>query len=260
VTFQLKSLAKVPDAWIDYIRKHSETVIEIRPRLAESIPTTGGIHHIVTENDVGPFSAGGQQLGCQSSPPPVATVPLSISSGRRDTFAVGVQLTSKSLSCVGEAFLLGTEFLTIRKGHRQVFAVWFAPLSGRVFVRFPAGEGLVAQGMPDLMEAADATEVASLEMGSIEAFMFVSTSGGMSFGRRRIASGERSDVEWSGEVPAEFLPPSPVKKYASLTFQVDKLVETAQISITWAGQVLPISAALPMPTPAFDSIWRNHDW
>jgi len=117
----------------------------------------------------------------------------------------------------------------------------------------------VAQGLPDLIAAADATEVASLEMGGIEAFLFVSLTGGISFGRRRIAGGKRSDMEWSGEVPADFLPPSSVEKYASLTFQVDKLLETARISITWAGQVLPISAALPVSRQTFDSIWRSHE-
>jgi len=260
VTFQLKSLARVPDSWIDCIRKRSETVIEIQPRLAECVSTIGELHHNATEDNVDPSSAGDQQQGRQSAPPAIATVPLSISSARRDTFAVGVQLASKSLGCVGEAFLLGAEFLTIRKGQEQVFTVCFSPMSGMVFVRFPGGEGLAAQGLPDLIAAADATEVASLEMGSIEAFMFVSTSGSMSFGRRRIAGGERGDMEWTGEVPADFLPPSPIKKYASLTFQVDKLPETAQISITWVGQVLPISAALPMPRDEFDSIWRSHDW
>lgn len=250
----------MPDSWIDHIRKRSETVIEIQPRLAEIVSTVGGLQDDATEDNVGPSSAGGRQDERQSAPPAVATVPLSVGGGRRDTFAVGVQLASNSLSRVGEAFLLGAEFLTIRKGERQVFAVCFSPMSGRIFVRFPTGEGIVAQGLSDLSAAANATEVVSQEIGIIEAFMFVSGSGGVSFGRRRIAVGEKGDMEWSGEVPREFLPPSSVEKYASLTFQVDKLLEKAQISITWAGQVLPISAALPISQHTFDSIWHGYEW
>merc|ERR1712113_1143594 len=99
----------------------------------------------------------------------------------------------------------------------------------------------------------------SPEMDAVEAFMFVSASGGISFGRRRTAGGEGSNVEWSGELPREFLPLS-VERYASLTFQVDKLMEKAQISITWAGEVLPISAALPASQHTFDSVWQTHEW
>jgi len=260
IAFQLKSLARVPDSWIDCIRKRSETVIEIQPRLAKSISTLGGLQHGGTEDNVGPVSAGGQQQEQQSGTPAVATVPLSIGGSRRDTFAVGVQLASKRLGSVGEAFLLGAEFLTVWNGQGQVFTVCFSPLSGRVFVKFPTGEGLVAQGLPDLTAAADATEVESLALGCVEAFMFVNTSGSISFGRRHSAGGKKGNVEWSGELPREFLPPLSVEKYASLTFQIDKLLEAAQISITWAGQVLPISAALPASQHTFDSIWRSHEW
>mmetsp|Transcript_109497 Transcript_109497/g.212022 ORF Transcript_109497/g.212022 Transcript_109497/m.212022 type:complete len:322 (+) Transcript_109497:121-1086(+) len=239
---QLKSLVRVPDSWIDCIRKRSETVIEIKPRLAESVSTVGGVHQGGTED---------------IAPPAIATVPLSIGGGRWDTFAVGVQLASKCLGCVGEAFLLGAEFMTIRNGQRQVFTVCFSPMSGRVFVRFPAGEGLVAHPLPDLVAAACGSEV---ELDAVEAFMFVSTSGNLSFGRRQTARGQNGHVEWSGELPQEFLPPLAVEKNASLTFQIDKLMEKAQISITWAGQMLPISAALPTSQHTFDSVWQNHEW
>jgi len=190
----------------------------------------------------------------------VAAVPLSIGGCRTDTFAVGVQLVSKCLGCVGEAFLLGAECLTIRDGQEQVFTVCFSPISGRVFIRFPGGAGMVALGLPDFIAGADATEVASLGMEGIEAFMFVSTSGSIFFGRRRTAGSDRGNVEWCGELPPEFFPRLSLKNYASLTFQVDKLLETAQISITWVGQLLPASAALPTSRDRFDSIWLSYEW
>jgi len=258
VAVQLKNLAKVPDSWIDCIRKRSDTVIVIQPRLAESVPTTGMLQQSSgTEDNVGPSSARRQQQGQQSSPPAVATVPLSIGGSRWDAFAVGVHLASKCLGCVGEACLLGADFMTVRHGQEQVFTVCFSPMSGRVFVRFPAGEGLVAHPLPDLVAAACGSEV---ELDAVEAFMFVSTSGNLSFGRRQTARGQNGHVEWSGELPQEFLPPLAVEKNASLTFQIDKLMEKAQISITWAGQMLPISAALPTSQHTFDSVWQNHEW
>jgi len=170
--------------------------------------------------------------------------------------------SSQSLGSVGEAFLLGAEFLNVQNGQGRAFAVCFSPVSGRVFKRFPAGQGMVAQVLPDLSAVADATEVVPLEIGGIEAFMFVSTSCGISFGRRRTAGGEKGKVEWSRELQLcqEFLAPLSVEKYASLTFQVDKLLESAKISVTWAGKSLPISAALPTLRHTFDGIWRGHEW
>jgi len=250
---QLNHLTRVPESWKDCICKRSETVIEIQPRrLAESVSTFRGVH----------LYAGDLPQRWQCATPAVAAVPLSIGGWRGDTLAVGIQLESQSLGCVGEAFLLGAEFINVQNGQGWVFTVCFSPVSGRVFIRFPTGEGMEAQGLSDLIAGADATEVAPLERGPIEAFMFVSTSCGISFGRRRTAGGEKGIVEWSGELELyqEFLAPVSVEKYASLTFQVDKLQESAKISITWAGKSLPISAALPTLWRTFDGIWRRHEW
>jgi len=259
MTLQLKSLVRVPEIWTSCICKRSETVIEIQPRPTDSVSTIWGPHHGGTEDYVGPCSAG----GWESSPPTVAAVPLSIGGSCTDTFAVGVQLVSKNLGCVGEAFLLGAEFLTVRD-QEQAFTICFSPISGRVFIRWHSGAGMVALGLPNFIAAAHATEVAPLEMGGIEAFMFVSPSGGIFFGRRRTASSHKGGMEWCGELPAEFFPQLsprlPIKQYASLTFQVDKLLETAQISITWAGQLLPVSVPLPRSRHRFDSIWLNYEW
>jgi hypothetical protein len=149
---------------------------------------------------------------------------------------------------------LGAEFLTVRNWQKQGFTISFSPITGRVFIRLSGGADMVVQGLPDLSAAADSTEGASLEMEGIEVFMFASTSGGVFFGRRRTAGSERGNVEWSGELLPEFLPPLSVEKYASLTFQVDKLREKAQISITWAGQTLPIWAPLPASQHTFGSV------
>jgi len=256
VTLHLKRLVRLPETWKDSIRKLSETVIEIQPRPAESVSTIGELRHGGSDDYAGPSSVGGREF----APPAVAAVPLSIGGCRRDTFAVGVQLVSTNLGCVGEAFLLGAECLTVRDGLEQVYTVCFSPISGRVFIRLPGGASMVALGLPDFMAGADATEVASLEMGGIEAFMFVSTSVGILFGRRRTDGSNKGNVEWCGELPAEFFPRLSLKKYASLTFQIDKLLETAQISIMSAGQLLPLSAALPTSWHKFDSIWRSYEW
>jgi len=260
VILQLKSLTRVPESWIEFVHKSSDTVIEIQPRLAESVSAIGGLHRGGREGYVGPSSVGGQRQRRPSAPPTVAAVPLSVGGCYGDAIAVGVQLTSRSLGSVGEAFLLGVDFLGSWNGQGQVFTVCFSPVSGRVFLRFPDGEGLVAMGLPDLTAAAGTTELASLEMGSIEAFMFMSTLGGISFGRRRAAGGKKCNMEWCGELPPEFLPTLSEEKYASLTFQVDKLLDKATISITWAGQLLPFSAPLPTSPHTFCSIWGNYDW
>jgi len=258
---QLNYLISVPESWKDCICKRSETVIDIQPRrLVESVSTIRGLHHAGTEDYVGSFSAEDRQQGWQSATPAVAAVPLSISGWRGDTLAVCIQLASQSLGSVGEAFLLGAEFLNVQNGQGRAFAVCFSPVSGRVFKRFPAGQGMVAQVLPDLSAVADATEVVPLEIGGIEAFMFVSTSCGISFGRRRTAGGKKGNVEWSRELYEELLAPLSVDKYASLTFQVDKLLESAQISISWAGKILPISTALPTSRPTFYGVWRSHEW
>jgi len=242
---QLNYLTRVPESWKDCICKRSETVIEIQPRgLAQTVSTIQGLH----------LYAGDQQQGWQAATPAVAAVPLSIGGWHGDTLAAGIQLVSQCLGCVGEAFLLGAEFLNVQNGQGYVFTVCFSPVSGRVFIRFPTGEGMVAQVLSDF--------IAGAENGAIEAFMFVSTSCGISFGRRRTAGGEKGKVEWSRELQLcqEFLAPLSVEKYASLTFQVDKLLESAKISVTWAGQSLPISAALPTLRHSFDGIWRGHEW
>jgi len=248
---QFRSLTRVPESWLNYIRKCSDTVIEIQPRPANSVSAL---------DDVGPSSTGGQRQGQQCVPPIVAAVPLSIGGCSGDTIAVGVQLESTSLGSVGEAFLLGVDFLSSWNEQGQVFKVCFSPVSGRVFYRFPAGEGMVAAGLPDLTAAVAGTKVAALEMDGVEAFMFVSTWGGISFGRRHVAGGKKGNVEWCGELPPEFLPTLSEEKYASLTFQVDKLLDKATISITWAGQLLPFSAPLPTSPHTFCSIWGNYDW
>mmetsp|Transcript_63631 Transcript_63631/g.122371 ORF Transcript_63631/g.122371 Transcript_63631/m.122371 type:complete len:119 (+) Transcript_63631:3-359(+) len=118
---------------------------------------------------------------------------------------------------------------------------------------------MVAQALPHLTAAADATQDESLEMAGVEGFLFVSRTGSLSFGRRCTSGGVQGNVEWSGELPTEFLPPVSAEKYASLTFQVDKLQENARVSITWVGELLPI-AAMPASRHTFDSVWNSHEW
>jgi len=256
IKFQLRNLVRVPESWTEYIRKQSETVIEIQPRLAESVSTNRGLHHGGTEGYVGPSDVGGPQEGLKSEPPVFAVVPLSIGGRRGERFAVGVRLVSKRLSSVGEAVLLGAEFLTVRNKQGQVFSCCFSPVSGRIFIRFPTGEGMWAQALPDIFEVSEVTEVEG-----IEAFMQVSASGGISFGRRSTSGGEQGNVEWSGELPPEFLPPLSLEKHASLTFQVDKLLVTAEVSITWAETgISGCPGETSRPQKTFDSVWRSHEW
>jgi len=257
---QLKSLARVPDSWISCIRKRLDTVIEIHPRSPES-SFIRGPHHGGTEDYVGlPIAQQEQQEQRQSVPPHIAAVPLAVGAFQGETLSLGIQLASKKLSHVGEAFLLGAEFLSFRSRQGKVTTVCFSPVTGRVFVRFPAGsEGMAAQGLPALGMATDSAEADVQELEGIEAFMLVSAAGGISFGRRCISGGKMGNVEWSGELSPEFLPLSD-EIYASLTFQVDKLLDAARISITWAGQRLPNSVSLPALHHPFDSIWFDYEW
>lgn len=259
----LNHLTRVPTSWKDCICKCSETVIGIKPRQPAESAESAVRSQRTPEDYDGPADAGDHmRQGWKSAPPAVASVPLSIGGWRGDTLAVGVQVDAMCLGCVGESFLLGAELLIVQNRQGRVFTVCFSPVSGRVFIRLPAGEGMVAQALPDLLAAADATGVAPVQMGgSIEAFMFVSTSCGISFGRRRVAKdGKKGNVCWSREFHQEFSAPQWVDKYASLTFQVDKLLESAKVTITWAGKSLPISAALPASRQRFSGIWLSHEW
>lgn len=279
VMLQLKSLAHVPESWVNCIRKTSATVIEMQPRPTDSACSKWRLHHCGTEENVRPFlvgqqggqqgdqqggqqgdQQGGQQGGQHLAPPLVAAVPLNVGGCHGQAFSLGIELASRSLKCVGEAFMLGVEFITEQNGQRSVFTVCFSPISGRIFLRFPVcDEGMAAQALSELTVADDATQDEPPETESIEAFLFVSRSGSISFGRRCTSGGTQRSVEWSGVLPTEVLPSLSTEKYAALTFQVDKLLESAQISITWVGELLPI-AAMPASWHSFDSFWNSHEW
>jgi len=258
---QLKSLASVPDSWGGCIRKRLDTVIEIQPRSAESNSSISGPHHGGTEDYVGtPTSQQErQEQQHQTLPPHIAAVPLSVGAFQGETLCVGVRIASKQLHSVGEAFLLGAEFLSFRGRQGKVTTVCFSPVTGRIFVRFATGsEGMAAQALPILGMARD-PEIEIQEPEEVEAFMLVSATGNISFARRCIIGDKKGEVEWSGVLSPEFLPLSD-ELYASLTFQIDKLFDTAHISITWAGQKLPDFLTLPALHDEFDSIWFGYEW
>lgn len=253
-----KSLETVPHSWASCIRKRLDTVIEIHPRSAEF--TSRGPNHGGTEDYVGPPPTQHEQEQRPSVTPHVAAVPLSVGAFQGETLFVGTQLASKSISHVSEAVLLGAEFLSFRHNQGRVTTVCFSPVTGRVFVRFPAGsDGLAAQGLPALNAVADSMEAELQGLEGIEAFMLVSAAGSIMFGRRCIAGGQANETEWTGKLEPEFLPLSD-EIYASLTFQIDKLHEMAKISIMWAGQELPDSVTLPASHHSFDGIWCGYEW
>jgi len=184
-------------------------------------------------------------------PPSVAGIPLAVGSARGEAMSVGVLVTSQRLNHVGEAFLLGVEFVNVVEG--SYTPVYFAPVSGRVFVRFSGDpEGLVSQPLPAL----DASSAAEADLQELEAFLVVGESGCLSFGRRRPGK----DIEWSGEIEPEFLPKMAAECFASLTFQVDKLDEPAQVSIAWAGDLPPASVAHAGSLQRFRAVWGVHEW
>jgi len=205
-----------------------------------------GAHNGGTEDYVGRGVQREQRLG----PPSVAGVPLAVGSTRGEGMSVGVLVTSKSLSHVGEAFLLGVEFVNVVEG--SYTPVYFSPVSGRVFARYSGNHaGLVAQPLPEL----DASSTAETDLKGLEAFLVVGKSGCLSFGRRRPGK----DVEWSGEIEPDFLPPWARECFASLAFQVDKLDEQAKVSITWAGNLPPASVAHAECLHSFSATWYVHE-
>jgi len=244
----LRNLVSVPPLWAACIRKLSNTDIEICPRLPSMISAFRGAHNGGTEGDMDP-SQDAQREERRLCPPSLACVPLAVSSARGEAMSVGVLVTSKRLSHVGEAIFLGVEFVS-PKG--TCTPVYFSPVSGRVFVRFSGHhEGLVSQPLPAL----DASSAADLQ--GLEAFFVVGKSGYLSFGRRR---GPGEDVEWTGEIEPEFLPPWAETYFASLTIQVDKLNGPAQVSITWAGDSPPASVAHAGSLETFNAVWGVHEW
>jgi len=237
---KLKSLANVPESWVECIRKRHETVIEMRPRLPRS----------------------GIREPRPLVPPRFATVPLACGTYHGETMSVSVRLESKNLADVGEAFLLGSETVGYRNGRALVTAILFSPVSGKVFVRFPLSpEGLAAQCMPSLTAASDSTGMGPLEADCIEAFVFVNLAGNTCFGRRRcpLAGNEAGVVEWSGQV-LEFCSPLSKELFPSLNFQIDMLQQPAQVSVMWATESLPSSIAPPSPWPVFNGAWSQHLW
>jgi len=257
-----RSFASIPVGWAACIRRLSATDIEIHPRPPtlsrpqSTSSTRGGAHHGGTEDYVG-LDQGDQQrpeAGRRLVPPRLAGVPLSLGSLRGEAMSIGVRLTSQRVSRVGEAFLLGAEFVAVEGGMGVFTGVYFAPVSGRVFVKYPgAPEGLVSQPMPSL----EVSSAAGTELEEVEAFMLVSASGCVSFGRRCGADGP---VEWSGELPHEFFSAYVEERYASLTFQIDQLDEVAQVSVAWFGSELPADLARTMPPSTFEAIWGTHEW
>jgi len=246
----LQNLARVPKPWATCIRKISDTDIEIRPRLRRAASAGCRAHHGGTEDYVCPDEGAGTPEEPRLEPPNLAGVPLAVGCLRGEPMSVRVLLTSEKLSHVGEAFLLGVEHVS-RKG--TVTPVYFSPVSGRIFVRFPnEHEGLVAQPMPALTAAS-----AEADSQEVEAFVLVDGSGCISFGRRRGPSG---GIEWSGEIEPEFFPPSTVECFASLTFQIDQLKGPARISVVCAGNLPPASVVHDNSLNGFTAVWSVHEW
>jgi len=254
LTLQLRKAATVPISWAECIRQVSDTEVEVNPRLPNISATDRGAHHGGAEDRVGPSEEGQEQeheeVQRPRGVPKLAAVPLALGSLPGERMTAMVRLQAQRTSHIGEAIMLGVEFVSVVNGQGMSTSVYFAPVSGRVFVNFPAEpDGLVAEAMPGL---------SSSLVAEVEAFLSVSASGCMSFGRR---CDGRGPVEWCGEVPAEFLPARSAERYPSLVFQVDQLEEPARISVVSAGPELPASV-VPGAVPAgvFDAVWSVHTW
>merc|ERR550532_333149 len=97
----------------------------------------------------------------------------------------------------------------------------FAPITGRCLLRFPGeNQGLVSQPMPPVERSTFAGAAEEV----IDAYLVVRESGEIAFGRR---CGAKPRMEWSGELPREWIPAWTEEVFASLDFQIDQLEEPA---------------------------------
>jgi len=206
------------------------------------------------EDYVGPDYHWDEPLRETLVPPRLAAVLLACGSRSGGTFAAGVRLSCRRACSVGEACLFAAEFVGSLNGHGAMTMVSFAPATGRCLVCF-AGmkEGLASQPMPPI----EGPAAADAESEVLEAFLLVSASGGVSFGRRR---GAAARMEWSGELAREFCPSWSTEIYASLNFQIDQLCEPAQVSVTWIGFGLPALLASHTAPSMVSAAWDRHEW
>lgn len=169
--------------------------------------------------------------------------------------SAGIRLAAQGLGGVGEACLLAVEFVSGRAGAGLMTTVYFSPVSGRALVTIPEAlltiPVLAAQAMQPLSSQGEGTGPAA-----VEAFLSVSASGSLSFGRRSSGSGE---VEWSGELPPGFFAPSTAEYCASLKCNIDLLEEPAEISIDWVGSDLPAHVGSLLPGE-FEASWSTTKW
>mmetsp|Transcript_28876 Transcript_28876/g.83028 ORF Transcript_28876/g.83028 Transcript_28876/m.83028 type:complete len:329 (-) Transcript_28876:262-1248(-) len=247
-----RSVASVPEKWAPYICQFSAECVHIAPRTPPS--AAAGAHHGGVEDYVG-LDVEREPIRQALVPPRLAAVPMALGSHPEAGLAAGVRLSCRRASHVGEGCLVAAEYAGVLDGEGVITTVSFAPVSGRCFVCFE-GEpyGLTAQPLPPLADPA----AADPEWVDVEAFLLASPSGGVSFGRR---FGAEAPVEWSGELPREFLPDWATELFASLNFQVDRLEEPAQVSIEWVGFELPAQlAACVAPLSQFTAVWSSHMW
>lgn len=156
--------------------------------------------------------------------------------------------------------MLGVEYVTFKKEETEIVSVYFSPISGMILMQsggLPVG--LVAEGMPPLVAEGmpawgeESAELADME--EMEVCMCISPSRGLAFGRRR---GVDEHMEMSAELPLECLPKESQEHYVSLAFQVDRLQESARVSIAWVG-LNPPGPLSPRPfTSHF--VWSEHQW
>jgi len=251
---RLRKLGYVPQLWAARIRKLSDTEMKISPRP----PRPGSIIRMDPRGGMADHRGFDGRQEHRLEPPSLATVPLAVGTPCGEPMSVGVLLTSQRLSHVGESCLLGIEHVST---DGESTPVYFSPVSGRVFVRLSGvfvrlsgdPEGLVAQPMPPLVTSS--AEGAYVQ--GVEAFALVGASGGISFGRRRVPG---DDIEWSGQIPSEFLSSVSAKFFASVTFQIEKLAAPARVCVTWAGDLPLTSVARAGSQHSFSAVWEAYEW
>jgi len=254
----LRGLAEVPEGWAPCVQRLALERLRAQPRPSPR-PRAGGGRRRDGEMQhyAGPAAEGGEEAGERQPPGPLlpprlATVPLSLGLDGEEGWVVGVRLSSRALSLVGDGCLLAVDFCGTMNGWNVATALLFAPASGRCFVKFEGGaDGLMAQALPAL-EGLPAHE----ECEHVEAFAHLSAAGGVSFYRRYGVE----DLECTGELEKEFLPSWATRRSASLSFQVDQLEEALDVSVSWAGRGLPPGPGGPAPQLEFDATWCPCSW
>jgi hypothetical protein len=253
-------LVNVPLEWSPYIKATSSSSVEVLPASAfATSPASAAEEAVVRSGRERPMGVqeDGETVGDRDawtgSAPDYAAVALALGASKGTGLAVGVLVSSVDEGRVGEGCLLGLELTGLADNFGLVVTVTFAPMSGRMFMHYPAGGPImVAQVMP----AAETTDP-DRRPECVEAWMSVEECGNVAFCRRIQPAGT---VEMSGKLPFQTFPNWVEQFHASLHLQCHRLETPAKTCVTWASSHLPQDVhARTMLQSDFKALWYVYE-